>query len=71
MLRMSLLVACALFLAGCGLAGTGTTTAAEAAAQAQQAEQARKTQQGIKRQIEDENQQALDRQGAAADAAAR
>jgi len=70
MLRMSLLVACALCLASCGLAETGTT-AAGAATQAQQAGEARKTQQGIKRQIEDENQEALDRQRAAADAAAR
>lgn len=71
MLRMSFVVVCGFLLGSCGLTETGTTAASGGAAQAQQAEQGRKSQQGIKRQIEDENQQAMDRQNAAADAAAR
>lgn len=72
MLRLSILVlVCTVFLASCGLAETGAAAAGGAAAQAQQAEQGRKAGEAIKRQIEDANQQALDRQGAAAEAAAR
>ena len=62
---------CALFLDSCGLTETGAAAAGGAASQAQQAQQGRKAQEDIKRKIEDANQQAADRQGAAAEEAAR
>lgn len=71
MLRVLVLAACAAILGGCGLTETGAAAAAEAEAQAQQAAQAKKIQEDLKRQVEATNSQAVDRQSAAADAAAR
>jgi hypothetical protein len=69
--RVLVIAACAAVLGGCGLSETGSAAASGAAAEAQQAEQGSKARQGLKQQIEDVNSQAVDRQGAAADVAAR
>jgi hypothetical protein len=61
---------CAL-LDGCGLTETGAAAASASAAAAQQAAQAREKQQHLKQQIEQVNQEAVDRQRDAADAASK
>ncbi len=58
-------------LGGCGLADSGVAAAGGAASAAEQAAEARQAQARIHQQIESANQQALERERAAADAAAK
>jgi hypothetical protein len=59
-------------LGGCGLADSGAAaTAGGSVSAAEQAAAARQAQERIRQQIESANQQALERERAAADAAAR
>jgi hypothetical protein len=58
-------------LGGCGLADSGAAAAGGASAAAEQAAEARQAQERIRQQIESANQQALERERVAADAAAR
>jgi hypothetical protein len=71
MQRALVLLSLAAALCGCGLTDTGTTTAAAAADAAQQAASARQTEQRIKQQIEAVSQEGVERERAAAEAAAR
>ena len=68
--RVLLLLLSAL-LGGCGLTETGAAAAGSAAAGAQQAAQARQTEERVRQQIETTNQEAVDRERAAADAASK
>jgi hypothetical protein len=71
MQRALVLITLAAALSGCGLADTGTATAAGAAGAAQQAASARQSEQRVKQQIEAASQEGVERERAAAEAAGK
>ena len=71
MQRVLVLMGLAAALNGCGLADTSTTAAASGTDAARQAASARQTEQRVKQQIEATGEQAVERQRAAAEDAAK
>ena len=70
-MRVLVLVCSCAMVGGCGLTDTGAAAASGGGAAAQQAAQAPQKEQRLKQQIESVNQEAVERERAAADAAGK